>query len=102
MVSEVSPADMRFENNEWRPVLDTTLLEMDHMVILSQPKTKRYHFLAETRLKALEQKRIDKKLEWLNKLDSLDDGFIEWSANLDFEEYQKSWTEIATTRAVGE
>lgn len=92
----------RFENNEWRPVLDSVMLDMDHMVIRSAPKTKKFHFLLSERQKRFSIKTSDKGKEWMRVVDELENGMLEWSNMLDFDAYQKKWSEIATTQAVGD
>ena len=92
----------RFENNEWRPVLDTALLNMDHSVVQTEKRTKKYHYAIEKRTDFLLSKRLEKQTKWVNRLtkicDDIDDqGWIEWSQALDFDDYQQSWGTLATT-----
>lgn len=82
--------------------MDSTLLEMEHRVQKHNPPKKPYHFLIEERKRMIDKKIRLKNMEWLEYVDTLDEGFIQWSSNLDFEEYQKTWSEMATTRQVGE
>ncbi|KAH9254310.1 heat shock protein 60, mitochondrial [Batrachochytrium salamandrivorans] len=100
----------RFENNEWRPVSETTwgnnCMHL-HSVIIASPVKRPFHHVKTVRHQDILRRRKERDLNdevdidrIVNELDCEHPDFlIKWTRALDFESYQENWTMLATTQA---
>jgi len=111
----------RVENNGWRPVQESLLKELDHVVASTAAKSMSF---APTKMQRREEvmlKRRQKKIDWLQRMyqqrdaEGSEEGggggggeegggdgheldeLLQWTEELDFDGYYNNWLTLATT-----
>ncbi|KAL7751584.1 hypothetical protein RI367_003048 [Sorochytrium milnesiophthora] len=118
---------MRFENNGWRPIIqscDPFELLQDPVYVKSTFKRTAFHHIKVKRREDVVKLQRQRKVEWMKKMyserkgdgqqpdgaavdapplplldeqDMLGDDLLDWSGQLDFEQYCQDWLGLATS-----